>query len=234
MINKIQPEKIKLDIVYEDNDILVINKPAGMLVHPDPYTKFGTLTNALLYHYPEIANVGEKNRPGIVHRLDKKTSGIILCAKNQSAYQYLVSQFQKRKIIKKYIALVYGQIKEKKGVIVYSIAKKGRKKKEPAETHYRVLKHLADLTLLEAEIKTGRMHQIRQHLNKIGHPIVGDDVYTFKNLKPPFPISRYFLHAFYLKLKLPSGETREFKIDLPDELKKYLDKLESKIKAQSL
>lgn len=224
MLN-IKPEKIKLDIIYEDKDVLVINKKAGMLVHPDPHTKSGTLANALVGLYPQIANVGEKNRPGIVHRLDKETSGLIVCAKNQKAYKYLADQFQKRKITKKYLALVHGRIKEKNGVIVYSIAKRGREKLERAETRYHVFKYFADFTLLEVEIKTGRMHQIRQHLKKIGHPIVGDNLYTFKNLKTPYPISRYFLHAFYLKLNLPSKGIKKFKIDLPEELKNYLNKL---------
>jgi 23S rRNA pseudouridine1911/1915/1917 synthase len=224
----INPEKINLDITYEDDNVVVINKKAGMLVHPNPYTQSGTLSDTLLKLYPQIADVGEKNRPGIVHRLDKETSGLIICAKNQKTYEYLCDQFQKRKVIKKYQALVYGKVKEKKGVIVYSIAKRGREKLEQAETRYRVLKYFTNFSLLEVEIKTGRMHQIRQHLKKIGHPIVGDNLYSFKNLKPPFPISRYFLHAFYLKLILPSGKVGGFKIDLPEELKIYLDKLESK------
>jgi 23S rRNA pseudouridine1911/1915/1917 synthase len=225
MDNVLKPENIPLDIVYEDKDILVLNKIAGMLVHPDKYNDSGTLANALLYHYPEIKGVGEKNRPGIIHRLDKETSGLLIVAKNQDFYDYFISQFLERKIVKKYKALVYGLIKEEKGVIVYSIPKKGRKEMLEAKTYYMSLEYYKDFTLLDIEIKTGRMHQIRQHMKKIGHPIVGDTEYTFKNLKPPYPIGRYFLHSYYLKFKLPDDECKEIRIGLPKILKDYLKKL---------
>lgn len=238
-----------ISIIYEDLDIIIINKPAGLLVYPDKYTKTKTLVDELLKYYPAIKDVGEKNRPGIVHRLDRKTSGLLICAKDQKAYEFLVKQFQERQVQKKYYALVFGKIKGKKGIITFNLAKKGRKNKERALTYYKVIKYFIphktegslvtiaigtqdnnnSFTLLDIEIKTGIMHQIRQHLKMLGHPIVGDREYTFKNLKPPLPIDRHFLHAYYLKLQLPNKEAREFKIELPKELEEYLNKLQTKI-----
>jgi len=225
MDNIVKPEKITPDIIYENDDVLVINKKAGMLVHPDKYNKTGTLVNALLNYYPEISNVGEKYRPGIVHRLDKETSGLVICAKTNDSYDYLTKQFKERKAEKKYKALVYGKVKKERGVIIYSISKIGRSNMQEAKTYYNVLQYYKNFTLLDAEIKTGRMHQIRQHMKRLGHPIVGDKLYFFKNLKPPYPINQNFLHAYYLKLEVPSGEAKEFKIDLPENLLEYLKNL---------
>lgn len=229
---KIQSEKIKLDIIYQDKDVVIINKPAFMLVHPDAYTKSGTLVNALLDRYPKIKNVGQPHRPGIVHRLDKETSGLIVCAKTNTAYKYLIDQFKKRKIIKKYLALVYGLVKRKRGIIVYLL---GQKRKKQAETAYRVLKYFRkckvkpgykqDYTFLEIKPKTGRLHQIRLHFAKVGHPVVGDKKYKFKGLITPPSLKRHFLHAFFLKLRLPSNKLVEFKIKLPKDLKAFLDQL---------
>lgn len=233
-----------LKIIYEDSDVMIIDKPAGILVYPDKYTKSGTLIDELLKYYPKIKDVGEKHRPGIVHRLDRETSGLLVCAKNQKAYKYIVLQFQKNLVRKKYYVLVYGRVKEKRGIITYQIAKKGRKEKEKALTYYEVIKYFTlnklrypmhkpefiqdpkkTFTLLNIEIKTGRMHQIRQHLKMLGYPVLGDREYTFKNLKLPYPISRLFLHAYYLRLKLPNDEIKEFKIKLPKDLEKYLEKM---------
>ena len=214
-----------MDIIHEINNIIVINKKPGVLVHPDKYTKSGTMVDFLVGYCPEIKNVGEIDRPGIVHRLDKDTSGLIVCAKNQAAYEHLIKEFKEKKVVKKYKALVYGRVKDKSGVITYSIAKKGRSEKLEAITYYKVIKYIKDYTLLDVEIKTGRMHQIRQHMKMFGYPIVGDQEYTFKNLKAPYPIKRQFLHSYYLKINL-GKEMKEFKTDLPKDLKKYLDKLE--------
>jgi 23S rRNA pseudouridine1911/1915/1917 synthase len=218
----------ELDIVYENQDIIVINKPAGLLVYPIKGEK-DTLVARLIAHDPKIKEVGQKERPGIVHRLDRDTSGLMIVAKNNQAYQYLIDQFSQRKITKKYLALVFGKIKEPKGKIVYRI-QRGKKMTldlagRSAETEYQVVKYFNDFTLVEAVPKTGRMHQIRVHLHKIGHPLVGDKLYRFKRKKFPFPIIRQFLHAYYLKLELPNGKIAEFKIELPQELKSILIKL---------
>lgn len=227
-------------MIYEDSDVIVINKPAGVLVYPDKYTKSGTLIDELSKHYPAIRKVGKPKRPGIVQRLDRETSGLLLVAKNQKALEFLISQFKKRQVQKKYFALVYGKVKEKSGAIVFSLAEKGRRKKREALTYYRVMRYFnlksrviprfarndnTEFTLLDVEIKTGVMHQIRQHLRMLGHPIVGDKEYTFKNLKPPYPLDHHFLHAYYLKLMLPDGTVKEFEIGLPKNLKEYLNKL---------
>ncbi|NQU99220.1 MAG: RNA pseudouridine synthase [Parcubacteria group bacterium] len=214
-----------MDIIHEDNNVIVINKKPGVLVHPDKYTKSGTLVDFLLGYYPKIAQVGESTRPGIVHRLDKDTSGLIICAKNQETYTSLVDQFKNKKVKKKYQTLTHGNVKDESGVITYSIAKKGRKQKLEAITYYKVIKYFKDFTLLDIEIKTGRMHQIRQHMKMFGYPVVGDPQYTFKNLKLAHPIKRHFLHSYYLKVEL-EGEEKEFKVDLPKDLKDYLEKLE--------
>lgn len=217
-----------LNIIYEDNNIIIIDKPASLLVHPDKYSKTNTLVDELIKYYPQIKSVGEPPRPGIVHRLDRETSGLLICAKNQVAYDFLISQFKERKVQKKYYALVYGCPKQQRGVIAYSLAKKGRKNKEKALTYFKILKKFDNkFTLLDIEIKTGIMHQIRQHLKMLGYPIVGDKEYFFKNLKPPYPIDRLFLQAYYLKLRLPNEGVKGFKINLSAELKAYLDKLKT-------
>lgn len=218
-------EKIK--IIYEDENVIVSNKPAGILVHPDNRTKTNTFIDFLIKHYPPLKNVGQKDRPGIIHRLDKETSGLLVCAKNHKAYTHLVKQFAENKVKKKYYALVYGIPKEKESVIVYSI-QKGKKKKE-AKTYYKIIKTFKkdkqNFSLLEIRPITGRTHQIRIHLKKIGHPVVGDKRYFFKKQKPPYPIKRQFLHAYYLKLQLPDFINKKFKINLPSDLKTYLEKL---------
>lgn len=222
---------IPLEILYEDDDAIVINKQAGLSVHPSQSTPKGTLANALLARYPGIKNVGEDPlRPGIVHRLDKDTSGVMIAAKNNQAFQILKNQFQSRKVIKKYVALVSGRIKEKRGIISEPIGRfktkqivgakprKGLrvKKTRPAVTEYEVLKYLDGYTLAAAFPKTGRMHQLRVHFAFIGHPIVGDQKYGLK--KDRRLLNRQFLHASELTLKLPSGQTKTFKSDLPADL----------------
>lgn len=218
-----------IDIVFENNDILVVDKPAGLLVHPVNPEQKDTLVDKLVSRYPEIKKVGDDpQRPGIVHRLDKDTSGLMVIAKNEATFNYLKKQFQDRKVIKKYLALVHGQVKDEKGTITKAInfSKKDYRKRsallddkaKPAWTEYNVLKRFADYTLLEVQIKTGRTHQIRVHLSSIGHPVAGDKQYKFKR-QPQIPgLKRQFLHAFYLKFKLADGKLKAFRSDLPKEL----------------
>jgi 23S rRNA pseudouridine1911/1915/1917 synthase len=224
---------IELKVVYEDKDVLALDKPAGLVVHPIKPSQSDTLANGLIALYPEIKNVGDDTlRPGIVHRLDKDTSGLMVVAKNNTSFEYLKKQFAERKVIKKYWALVHGRVKDKKGTITkaISLSKKGRQKRSAllddkskrAWTEYRVLKRFKDYTLLEVRIKTGRTHQIRVHLASIGHPVAGDQQYKFKRQPSLTGLKRQFLHAAYLKLKLPDGKLTELKSDLPKDLEKAL------------
>jgi len=235
-----QDPSIKLNIVYEDKDVLVIDKPAGLVVHPSEKYKNGTLVNALLNYFPKIKNVGEdKFRPGIVHRLDKETSGLLIVAKNNQAFRYLKEQFQKRKIEKHYLALVTGKLKKEKGVIKKPIS---RSKKTPtkqtiaeknlttrkikkARTEYKVIKRFENYTLVKAIPKTGRMHQIRVHFANLGYPIAGDKKYSFKRQKNLLKLDRHFLHASYLKFKLSDGKIIEIESKLPEKLRKILSYL---------
>ncbi len=231
---KIHPEKIPLDIVYQDECIGVINKPSGMVVHPGARVKKHTLVNALLYHFPHIENVGPKTRPGIVHRLDKETSGLVVLAKNLKAFQNLKEQFKKRVVEKRYLALVWGRYLKKKGVISWPIgrhvkdgARMSVKTKKPknAETYFEVIKVFEEHSFLDIKPVTGRTHQIRVHMSASGHPIVGDRHYGRK--KTPTQIqSRLFLHAYYLSFIHPEKKERqEFTVPLPEELEEVLRKL---------
>ena len=243
-----------MKIIYEDNDLLVIDKPAGIIVFPEgpSFAKASegkanstenTLIDVLLIKYPDLKNVGEAPRYGIVHRLDKDTSGILLVAKTNEALIFFQKQFKNRTVEKKYIALVVGSIKESEGTIETLIGRApGDKRKqkayllnEPASegkreaiTKYKVLQIFKDYTLLEIKIETGRRHQIRCHLSYIHHPIAGDKMYGFKNQLTPKGLTRQFLHAAYLKIQLPNGETKEFSSDLPNELKIILENLKNK------
>ncbi|NQV00776.1 MAG: RNA pseudouridine synthase [Parcubacteria group bacterium] len=225
-----------MKIIYGDNDIIVIDKSAGLIVHPIRPGQNDTLVNQLLDEYPEIKNVGDDSlRPGIVHRLDKDTSGLMVIAKNNKSFEYFKNLFKDRKIVKKYIALVHGKVKDKKGTITKSISlsKKDHRKRsalldeksQKAWTEYKVIKRFKDYTLLEVSIKTGRTHQIRIHLASIGHPVAGDKQYKFKRQSLAENLNRQFLHAFYLKFKLPNGKIMEFKLDLPKDLKSVLQNL---------
>ena len=250
----------EIKIIYEDDNAIVLDKPAGVLVHPVKSTPgnssdyllqrgnfregnniHATLVDFLLEHYPEIKNVGEnKTRPGIVHRLDKDTSGIIIAAKNNRSFDFLKKQFQERKTEKEYRALVHGRVKHKKGMINLAIARSKTKfdrqtvidtvkkeylKSRSAATFYEVIKYFKDYTLLKVIPKTGRMHQIRVHLKAIGHPVVGDPKYKFRKL-PAVDLKRQFLHAERLKITLPSGNTKTFESELAVDLKEFLEKLE--------
>ncbi|KKR55708.1 MAG: Pseudouridine synthase [Candidatus Curtissbacteria bacterium GW2011_GWA1_40_24] len=235
----VEPEEMPLNIVYEDDDILVVNKQAGLLVHPTLKHLRHTLVNGLVFRHPEIINVGENHlRPGIVHRLDKNTSGLLIAAKNQKSFLFVKEQFLKRQVEKKYLALVEGVPKNKKGTIKYPIkpskhyrlkkiaVKKessGKKSERLAETNYKIIKTFgAKFALLEVEPKTGRTHQIRVHLASIGHPIAGDALYGAKN---EFSEKRHFLHAYYLKFILPNGSPIALETDLPEDLRKFLEGL---------
>lgn len=237
--------KIELDVLYEDADIIVINKPAGLAVHPRQ-DKNGlplaseidsTLVSGLLSYYPAIAAVGDSPalRPGLVHRLDKDTSGVMIITKNQSSFNWLKKQFKERQTTKKYLALVHGRLKEKQGTIKTLLA---RAKENPTKqkisktegkeaiTEYRVIKEFKDYSLLEASPKTGRLHQIRVHLAHLGHPVAGDTKYGDKRL-PALPgLSRQFLHAQELKITLPNGQENDFQASPPKELSDLLAALE--------
>ena len=225
-----------MKIIFENEDIIVIDKPANLTVHPVHPEQKDTLVNELITHYPEIKNVGEDPlRPGIVHRLDKDTSGLMVIAKNNKVFEHLKNQFQQRKVEKKYIALVHGKVKDKKGTITKSISfsKKDHKKRSAlldekskrAWTEYQVIENFENYTLLEVSIKTGRTHQIRIHLASIGHPVAGDKQYKFKRQINPKNLSRQFLHAKYLKFQLLDGKIMEFKSELPEDLKNTLKEI---------
>jgi len=221
------PEAIPLDILYEDDDLLVVDKPAGLTVHPAPGHPAHTLVNAILSHFPHLADISDSLRPGIVHRLDRDTSGVMLVAKNKVAQDNLIDQFKTRVIVKAYLALVKGRLTPERGIIEAPVGRDPRNRKrmavvsegKEARTGYQVVKYVGNYTLLEVILETGRTHQIRVHLAAIGYPVVGDPVY---GVKSPH-LSRQFLHACRLGFKLPStGEHVEFKSDLPKDLEQAL------------
>jgi len=225
-------------IIYENKDLLVVNKPAGISVHPDKNNQSKTLIQEILKTHPEIKNVGDEPeiRPGIVHRLDKDTSGVLIVAKNQSAFEYLKKQFQARNIKKTYLVLVAGSMKQKNGIIDLPIGRsrtsplrrlaslKARGTLREAVTEYKVLKNFREYTLLEATPLTGRTHQIRVHFKAIGYPVACDKLYT-KNPKCPFGLGRQFLHANSVELTLPDGSRARFEADPPEDLEKTLQGL---------
>ena len=232
-----------IKIIYEDKDVLVADKPAGIIVFPEGESlKNGekTLIDVLIEKYPELKSTGEAPRYGIIHRLDKDTSGVLLVAKSSEALIFFQKQFKNREVEKKYVCLVGGTIKEDQGEIKTLMARSsrdGRKQKvylenEPhpesareAITEYKVIEDFKSYTLLEVKIKTGRRHQIRCHFSFLQHPIAGDKLYNFKNSKTPRGLTRQFLHAAYLKIQMPNGESKEFKSELPEELKNILKNL---------
>jgi 23S rRNA pseudouridine1911/1915/1917 synthase len=227
-------ENIPLVIIFENDDVLVINKPAGMVVHPAAGHMTGTLVNAVLGYAPNIEGIGGEERPGIVHRLDKDTSGIILVAKNERSHRFLQDQFRSRKVEKYYLALVDGKPPTSSGRIEASIGRDASHRKKMAVTspakgreavsEYRILVEYQEHTLLEFHPLTGRTHQIRLHCTLLGCPIVGDRIYGRKN--PSLDINRHFLHASKLNISLPGErEPRSFEAALPVELKNILDLL---------
>ncbi len=226
---------IKLNKIHEDKDFLIIDKPSGLLVQPTKYKKKNTLVDWLIKNYPEIKNIGQPDRPGIVHRLDKDVSGLMVIAKTQNAYNHLIKGFQNGRVKKKYLALVYGRPSQerrfidlpigrtKTGKLVVVKSKKKIKFEKPALTKYQILKNLKNFSLLEVETLTGRTHQIRLHLKSIGCPIAGDVHAKVENkkLKIKNNLGRIFLHASFLGFYDLSGQWREFKSELPEELKNY-------------
>jgi 23S rRNA pseudouridine1911/1915/1917 synthase len=229
---QVLPEDIPLDIVYEDEVLLVIDKPAGMVVHPGAGHTSGTLVNAVLAHCPQLTDVGGADRAGIVHRLDKDTSGLILVAKDDATHSALQRQFKRRQVAKTYLALVEGQVQPREGIIEAPIGRDKRQRKKmavvrrgrEAQTMYRIIEYLADHTLLEVRPHTGRTHQVRVHLAWLGYPIVGDAVYGHRRQR--LLRSRHFLHAARLRLTHPAtGKEIEFEAPLPPKLTNVLDQL---------
>ncbi|MFH1523901.1 MAG: RluA family pseudouridine synthase [Chloroflexota bacterium] len=224
-------ENIPLDIIFENDDLLVVNKPAGMVVHPSPGHHSGTLVHAALGHVPELEGIGGEERPGIVHRLDKETSGLIIVAKNERAHRWLQEQFKSRKVEKVYLALVDGKPPTPAGRVEASIGRSATHRKlmsvvppgkgREAVSEYRTLESFSAHTLLEIHPLTGRTHQIRVHLAFLGCPVVGDRIYGKKT--PTVSLERHFLHAYKLKVILP-GEKQPsvFEAGLPGELQMAL------------
>jgi 23S rRNA pseudouridine1911/1915/1917 synthase len=242
-------EEIPLDIVFEDNDLAVINKPAGMMVHAgagatDDARNRGTLVNALLHHLGSLSGVGGALRPGIVHRLDKETSGLIIVAKNDTAHRKLSAQFAAREVRKKYVALVHGWVKKDSGTLTQSISRDRVRRTRmttrleggrTAVTHYKVVRRLdtkyGKFTLLDIKIDTGRTHQIRVHVAAMGHPVVGDTTYgapkQARGKNAVIALPRNFLHAAELEFQHPrTGATIALKSQLPQALQEFLKKLE--------
>ena len=221
------PEALPLNIIYEDNDLLVIDKPAGLTIHPAPGHPNHTLVNAILSYLPDLPDTGDSLRPGIVHRLDKDTSGVMVVAKNSTAQADLISQFKAHAVVKAYLVLVKEHLTPGNGIIEAPIGRDPRNRKrmavvtegKEARTHYQVIKYLGDYTLLEVRLETGRTHQIRVHLSAIGYPVVGDTTYGVKSAQVP----RQFIHASRLGFKLPStSEYKEFTSELPADLEQAL------------
>ncbi|MEL7597475.1 MAG: RluA family pseudouridine synthase [Clostridiaceae bacterium] len=230
----IQPENIELDILYEDSDLIVINKHQGMVVHPAPGNYTGTLVNALVYHCKDLSGINGVARPGIVHRIDKDTSGILVIAKNDNAHKKLAEQLKEHSMKREYVALVEGIIKEESGMVDKPL---GRHPKERikmaivsggkrAVTHYEVVERFEKNTLVKCILETGRTHQIRVHMSYIGHPLVGDPVYGYKKQK--FSLNGQMLHAKKLGFIHPTTEKyMEFESEIPDYFIDVLKKLRS-------
>lgn len=228
-----QPEAISLDILFEDDDLVVINKPAGLVVHPGAGHREHTLVNALLHHCPNLSGVGGKERPGIVHRLDKETSGCLVVAKNDETHRNLSAQFAARTVEKIYLALVAGKLRKKIGSIdaaitrhpvhrqrMTAISARGR----AARTDYRVVAESGQASLLECELHSGRTHQIRVHLQHLGHPVLGDKVYAAR-LAKHFP--RQMLHAWKLGFRHPrTDEAKKFEATMPEDFASTMRSLE--------
>jgi len=232
----LEPEDIPLNVIYDDEDIMVIDKPRGLVVHPAPGNYSGTLVNSLLYHARGLSGIGGVMRPGIVHRLDKDTSGVLVVAKNDMAHSALTEQLKNKQMKKVYRALVWGQIQEDRATINASIGRHPMKRKEmavttknakEAVTHFHVLERFSEFTLLEIDLETGRTHQIRVHMKFIGHPVVGDPVYSKR--KNPFNIKGQALHAYKLGLFHPvTGEFMEFTAPMPEDFTSILKILKAR------
>ncbi len=232
----ILPEDIPLTVIHEDDDVIVLDKEAGRVVHPAPGHPGGTLVNGLLFHYPDIS-IGGTNRPGIVHRLDKDTSGVMIVARTDRSQASLGAQWQDRKVDKRYVALVAGVIEEDEATIDAPIGRDPANRLRMAAvrggrdaiTHFTVRQRFADCTLLDIHIETGRTHQIRVHLAMIGHPVLGDLLYASprsRQVASRLDLHRQFLHAFRLTVDLIDGERRTFESPLPPDLEAVLQRLE--------
>jgi 23S rRNA pseudouridine1911/1915/1917 synthase len=237
---QVRPEAFPLEILYEDEDLAVVNKPAGIIVHPGAAASVGTLASALLHRFGKLSTVGGPLRPGIVHRLDRGTSGALLIARDDAAHRNLVEQFRERLIQKTYLALLHGRIKQESGRIELPVARDLRRRSRmtarrregrPARTDWRVRQRLDGFTLIEADLHTGRTHQLRVHFSALGHPVVGDTLYGAPHVVRAGstalpPLGRNFLHAARIRFKHPrSGEPVEVRAPLPEELRSYLRQL---------
>ena len=231
-----------LKIIYEDFNLIVVDKPSGIIVFLEKKIKEKTVIDLILKKYPELKNIGKALRYGLIHRLDKDTSGILLIAKNDKTLEFLQKQFKERKVEKKYITLVVGKLKNEEGEIntllgrspqdrkkqkVYLPHNPSAKNKRIAITKYRVLQKFENYTLIEVKIETGRKHQIRVHFTSLSHPVVGDKIYGFKNQPCPEELKRHFLHASYLKITLLNKEKKVFRSELPKDLREVLEKLKA-------
>ena len=230
----LEPEAIPLNIVFEDEDLLVVDKPAGLATHPSPGHSRHTLVHAVLAHCPDLSGIGGKQRPGIVHRLDKDTSGLIIVAKHDAAHLSLAQQLKERRVEKRYLALVEGRPEPPEGVIDAPIGRHPQHRKRmavveggrEARTRYRVVREVAGRSLVEVSPEHGRTHQIRVHLAAIGHPVIGDPMYGRRGGRPS-SLRRQFLHAQRLAFRHPrTGERLELEAPLPEDLEKALAELE--------
>lgn len=230
----VEPQKMDLDIVYEDEDVILINKPKGMVVHPAPGHTTDTLVNGLLYHCKDqLSGINGVARPGIVHRIDRDTTGILIVCKNDMSHNHIAEQLKEHSITRKYRALVHGNLKDDQGTVEGPIGRHpvDRKKMainerngKPAVTHYTVLERFGNYTFIECQLETGRTHQIRVHMSSIGHPLVGDEVYG--PAKCPFKLTGQCLHAMVLGFMHPrTGEYMEFRAELPEYFETLLKKL---------
>ena len=234
------PEAISLDIIYEDEHLLIVNKPSGMVVHPSPGHNSGTLVNALLHHCNDLKGIGGRERPGLGHRLDKDTSGVLVIAKSDFVHQHLSNQFKLHTVNRVYIALVQGVMKKNRGEIDLPIGRdtKDRKKISPrtvkpkhAKTHFRVIKRFKDATLVELKPETGRTHQLRVHLSHLNHPVAGDRIYGGRGHSKigGVKVERLMLHAMKLGITHPiTGEYLEFEPPIPAEMRRIIECFQGK------
>ncbi|MBO8141661.1 MAG: RluA family pseudouridine synthase [Firmicutes bacterium] len=227
-----RPQPIPLDVVYEDDDVIVINKPQGMVVHPAAGNREGTLVNALLFHAEKLSGIGGQERPGIVHRLDKGTSGLLVVAKNDAAHLSLTRQLSAKEARREYVAVVHGRVQADRGRIDAPIGRHPADRKRmavvpggrPAVTHYAVLERFPEYTYVQAALETGRTHQIRVHMAYIGHPVVGDPTYSRRRC--PWNLAGQCLHARRLSFRHPrTGEWMTFEAPLPGHIEQVLDAL---------
>ncbi|MDK2941487.1 MAG: rRNA synthase [Acetobacterium sp.] len=230
-----EAQDIPLDIIYEDDDVIIVNKPQGMVVHPAPGNSSGTLVNGLLFHTKNLSNINGVMRPGIIHRIDKDTSGLLMIAKNDVAHHSLSEQLKAHSILRRYYGLVKGSVKPNRGTVDMPIGRHQQlrikmavveKNSKSAITHFEVVKRYAQYTLLRFQLETGRTHQIRVHMEKIGHPLVGDPLYGKGDKNNPFKTEGQCLHAHTLGFTHPrTGERLVFRTPLPEAFKLVLKNL---------